>query len=76
MLSSLWCNLCFIVSMSSVSPSDWFQGSELRPPLLKLLDQLLSFKLSCLLHNVPHEPSPNFHRPSHCLKVLENGIIV
>ena len=62
--------------MSSVSPSDWFQGSELRPPVLKLLDQLFSLKLSCLLHNIPHKPSPNFHRPSHCLKVLENGIIV
>ena len=62
--------------MSSVGPSDWFQGSELRPPVLKLLDQLFSLKLSCFLHNIPHKPSPNFHRPSLCLKVLENGIIV
>ena len=76
MLSPLWCSLSFVVGVSSMSASDWFQGGELRPPLLKLLDQLLPLKLSRLLHDLPHKPSPNVHRPSHCLQVLENGIIV
>ena len=76
MLSSLWCSFRFVVGVSSVSASNWFQGGELRPPLLKLLDQLLPLKLSRLLHDLPHKPSPNVHRPSHCLQVLENGIIV
>ena len=76
MLSSLWYSLSFVVGVCSVSASDRFQGGELRPPLLKLLDQLLPLKLSRLLHHLPHKPSPNVHRPSHCLQVLENGIIV
>ena len=76
MLSSLWCSLSFVVGVCSVSASDRFQGRELCPPLLKLLDQLLPLKLSRLLYHLPHKPSPNVHRPSHCLQVLENGIIV